>query len=238
MRIDVVTLFPDMVDAPLSESIVGRARRQGRVKIGFVNPRDFAGDRHRTTDDRPYGGGPGMIMMAEPLYQAVKSVRKRGSTVIALDPRGRKLDQKLAVALSRKKHIILVCGHYEGVDSRLLGKSGMELSIGDYILTGGEPAAVIVTDCIVRLLPGVLKKAGAVAEESFGRAGLLDAPQYTRPAVWRGRRVPDILLSGNHKKISGWRTEQAVALTRKRRPDLMKATKGTKATKATARKVL
>lgn len=221
MRIDVITLFPDMVDVPLSESIIGRARRRGQVKMGFVNPRDFAAGRHRTTDDRPYGGGPGMIMMAEPLYQAIKSVRKRGSTVIALEPRGRKLDQKLAAALSKKKHIILVCGHYEGVDSRLLGKSGMELSIGDYILTGGEPAAVVVTDCIVRLLPGVLKKEEAVAEESFGRVGLLEAPQYTRPAVWRRRRVPEILLSGNHKKISGWRNEQAVALTRTRRPDLL-----------------
>ncbi len=233
MRIDVVTLFPDMVDAPLSESIMGRARRRGQVKMGFVNPRDFAVGRHRTTDDRPYGGGLGMIMMAEPLYQAVKSVRKRGSTVITLEPRGRKLDQKLAAALSKKKHIILVCGHYEGIDSRLLGKSDMELSIGDYILTGGEPAAVVVTDCIVRLLPGVLKKEEAVVEESFGRVGLLEAPQYTRPAVWRRLKVPEILLSGNHKKITEWRAEQAVAMTKKRRPDLMKATKGTKATKAT-----
>lgn len=221
MRIDVVTLFPDMVDAPLSESIVGRARRQGRVKMGFVNPRDFTRCRHRTTDDRPYGGGPGMIMMAEPLYQAVKSVRKRGSTVIMLDPRGRKLDQKLASALSKKKHIILVCGHYEGVDSRLLGGFDMELSIGDYILTGGESAAVVVADCIVRLLPGVLRKEEATVEESF-QERLLEAPQYTRPAVWRRLKVPEILLSGDHKKIAGWRAEQAVALTRKRRPDLLK----------------
>lgn len=221
MRIDVVTLFPDMVDAPLSESIVGRARRQGRVKMGFVNPRDFTRCRHRTTDDRPYGGGPGMIMMAEPLYQAVKSVRKRGSTVIMLDPRGRKLDQKLASALSKKKHIVLVCGHYEGVDSRLSGWFDMELSIGDYILTGGESAAVVVTDCIVRLLPGVLRKEEATVEESF-QERLLEAPQYTRPAVWRRLKVPEILLSGDHKKIAGWRAEQAVALTRKRRPDLLK----------------
>ena len=221
MRIDVVTLFPDMVDAPLSESIVGRARRQGRVKMCFVNPRDFARCRHRTTDDRPYGGGPGMIMMAEPLYQAVKSVRKRGSTVIMLDPRGRKLDQKLASALSKKKHIILVCGHYEGIDSRLSDGFDMELSIGDYILTGGESAAVVVADCIVRLLPGVLRKEEAVVEESFVKR-LLEAPQYTRPAVWRRLKVPEILLSGDHKKIAGWRTEQAVALTKKRRPDLLK----------------
>lgn len=221
MKIDVVTLFPSMVDGPLSESIVGRARRQGIVSLRFVNPRDFTEDRHKTVDDRPYGGGPGMIMMAEPVYRAIRSVKKKGSTVIMLTPHGRKLDQKTAASLSGKKHLILVCGHYEGVDARLSGKFDMELSIGDYILTGGEPAAVVLADCVSRLLPGVLKKEDAPVEESF-KDWLLEAPQYTRPAVWRRLKVPEVLLSGDHAKITKWRMEQAIALTHERRPDLMK----------------
>ncbi len=224
MRIDVVTLFPSLVEQPLSESIVGKARSAGFLKLGFANPRDFASDRHKTVDDRPYGGGPGMLMMAEPVYRAVRSVKKRNSLVILLDPHGKRFDQNTASSLSGKKHIVLVCGHYEGIDSRLSKEFDMVLSMGDYVLTGGEPAAVAVIDCITRLLPGVLKKKEAVLEESFGKDRLLECPQYTRPAVWRGMKVPGILISGDHKKIAGWRAKQAVSVTKKLRPDLIHRT--------------
>ncbi|MFH1618907.1 MAG: tRNA (guanosine(37)-N1)-methyltransferase TrmD [bacterium] len=221
MKIDIVTLFPSMVEGPLSGSIVGRARREGILKLGFANPRDFADDSRGTVDDRPYGGGPGMLMMAEPIRRALKSVKKKGSLTVLLSPCGRKLDQRLARELAGMKHLILICGHYEGVDARIVPEFDMELSIGDYILTGGEPAAVVVTDCVTRLLPGVLKKEGAASEETF-KDWLLEAPQYTRPSVWRRKKVPGILTGGNHAEIARWRREQSLALTKKRRPDLMK----------------
>jgi tRNA (guanine37-N1)-methyltransferase len=222
MRVDVVTLFPGMLDAPLSESIVGRARREGRLELGFSNPRDFTEDRHRTVDDKPYGGGTGMVMMAEPLYRALKKVRKKGSLVILLTPKGRRFDQKTALDLAKRKHLVFICGHYEGIDERVTPLADMQLSIGDYVLTGGEPAAVVVIDAVARLLPGVLRKEDATVNETF-TGGLLEAPHYTRPAVWRGKAVPPELLSGNHRLIAEWRVKTAGELTASERPDLRKA---------------
>ena len=221
MRIDVVTLFPRMVDEPLSDSIVGRARREGRLELGFSNPRDFAEDRHGTVDDKPYGGGTGMVMMPGPIYKALRKVRKKGSVVILLTPKGERFDQSLARKLSAKKHLVLICGRYEGVDERVSGLADAELSIGDFVLTGGEPAAVAVIDSVARLLPGVLRKEDASVNESF-TDGLLEAPHYTRPAVWRGLKVPEALLSGDHKRIAEWRRRAAGELTGRRRPDLLK----------------
>ncbi|MDQ7773122.1 MAG: tRNA (guanosine(37)-N1)-methyltransferase TrmD [Elusimicrobiales bacterium] len=220
MRVDVVTLFPELVDGPLSGSIVGRARSRGILELGFSNPRDFTEDRHRTVDDRPYGGGPGMLMMAEPLYRAVKAVSKRGSRVVFLTPRGRKFDQALARELSKEKRLVLVCGHYEGVDERAHSLADDEISLGDFVLTGGEPAAVAVIDALTRLLPGTLKKSDAAEKESFTEP-LLEAPQYTRPAVWRGKKVPAVLMSGDHAAIEAWRAKESLRLTKKRRPDLL-----------------
>jgi len=225
MRIDVVTLFPSMVNVPLSDSIVGRARGEGRLKLGFSNPRDFAEDRHGTVDDRPYGGGTGMVMMPEPVYKALKKVKKRNSYVVVLTPKGRRFDQRLALDLAARKHLVLICGHYEGLDERINNFADLELSIGDYVLTGGEPAAVTVIDAVTRLLPGVLRKDDATVNESF-TDGLLEAPHYTRPAAWRRMKVPEVLLSGNHKLISEWRRSAARSLTGKNRPDLPGAERG------------
>ncbi|NLO91954.1 MAG: tRNA (guanosine(37)-N1)-methyltransferase TrmD [Elusimicrobia bacterium] len=224
MRFDVVTLFPRMVDAPLSESIVGRARERGQLELGFANPRDFTQDRHRTVDDRPYGGGPGMLMMAEPLFRAVKSVKKRGSLVVVLSPHGRRFDQKTARRLAARRHVVLVCGRYEGMDARFVAAAAdEELSLGDFVLTGGEAAAVAVIDSVARLLPGVLKKEEAPVLESF-TGPLLEAPQYTRPSRWRGKSVPSVLLGGNHAAIEAWRRKKAQALTKRKRPDLLRNT--------------
>ena len=222
MRVDAVTLFPGMIDSPLSESIVGRARAEGFLELGFSNPRDFTEDRHRSVDDTPYGGGTGMVMMAEPVYRALKKVKKRNSCVILLTPKGRRFDQGVAIELSKKKHLVFICGHYEGVDERITPLADMQLSIGDYVLTGGEPAAVAVIDAVTRLIPGVLRKGDATVNETF-TDGLLEAPHYTRPAVWRGKKVPEALLSGNHGLIAAWRREQAEALTGRDRPDLAPA---------------
>lgn len=219
MRVDAVTLFPAMIDSPLKESIVGRARAEGFLELGFSNPRDFTEDRHRTVDDKPYGGGTGMVMMAEPVYRALKKVKKRNSFVILLTPKGRKFDQAAAVELSKKKHLVFICGHYEGIDERITPLADLQLSIGDYVLTGGEPAAVAVIDAVTRLIPGVLRKSDATVNETFGD-GLLEAPHYTRPAVWRGKKVPPELVSGNHRLIAEWRGRQAAELTALHRPDL------------------
>lgn len=221
MRIDIVTLFPEMF-APLSASIVARAREKGLVKIALVNPRDFTKDRHRTVDDRPFGGGRGMLMMAEPLYQAIKSVRTKQSKVILLSPQGRRFDHAAAVELSKEAHLIFVCGHYEGVDQRVVKYIDMELSIGDFVLTGGEIPAMAVVDALVRLVPGVLPE-GAAQAESFSRYGLEHA-QFTRPRVWRGRRVPAALVSGDHARIEAWRRQSSHRNTRQKRPDLPSAT--------------
>lgn len=220
MRIDVVTLFPEAVDSPLSVSIIGRAREKRIVEIGFVNPRQFSRDKHKTVDDKPYGGGSGMLLMAEPFYKSVKKVAQKNSRVFLLSPRGKPFNQSKAVELSSLKHLIFVCAHYEGIDERIMCCIDEEISLGDFVLTGGEPAAVCVIDSVVRLLPGVISE-DSLKNESFNN-GLLEAPQYTRPAVWRRKKVPPVLLSGNHSKIEKWRREQAFEITAKRRPDLIK----------------
>jgi len=235
MRVDSVTLFPGMIDAPLSESIVGRARAEGFLELGFSDPRDYAEDRRRTVDDKPYGGGTGMLMMAEPVYRALKKVRKKGSFVILLTPKGRRFDQRVALELSKKEHLVFICGHYEGIDERVTPLADMELSIGDYVLTGGEPAAVAVIDAVTRLIPGVLKKGDATVNETFND-GLLEAPHYTRPGVWRGKKVPEALLSGNHKLIAEWRRTRSEELTAEARPDLSGASRKPAAGKKKRRK--
>lgn len=229
LKVDVVTAFADMIDGPLSRSIVGRARKAKVVELGFTNPRDFTDDKHKTLDDRPYGGGPGMLMKAEPLYQAIKKLRKKNSVVILTSPRGQTFTQTLAKKLAKKKHLIFVCGHYEGIDERVYPEMDMEVSLGDFILTGGELAAAVMIDAITRLVPGTFKKEDVTVSESF-EEGLLEAPQYTRPEVWRGKRVPEILLSGHHAEMEKWKREQALELTKKYRPDLLTTSQAKKAT--------
>jgi len=220
MRIDFVTLFPDMFAPVMGASIVGRAVERGLLEWGCVNPRDFTEDKHRKVDDRPYGGGAGMVMMAQPISDAVKSVKKRSSRVVFLSPQGKKFDDATAKRFAKLKHLVLVCGHYEGVDERVTESFDEELSIGDYVLTGGELPAMVVADAVARQLPGVLKKEDAAAAESFA-AGVLDYPQYTRPRVWKRKSVPDVLFSGDHRKIAEWRAQAALAATRRKRPDLL-----------------
>ena len=228
LKVDVVTAFPEMLSGPLGQSIVGRAQKSGVLKLGFTNPRDFTDDKHHTLDDRPYGGGPGMLMKAEPLYRAIKKLRKKNSVVILTSPRGQTFTQGLAKKLAKKKHLIFVCGHYEGIDERVYPEMDMEVSLGDFILTGGELASAVMIDAITRLLPGTFKKQDVTVSESF-EDGLLEAPQYTRPEVWRKKKVPDILLSGHHKQMEEWKREQALKLTKKYRPDLLKTSQAKKA---------
>ncbi|MBI4051377.1 MAG: tRNA (guanosine(37)-N1)-methyltransferase TrmD [Elusimicrobia bacterium] len=215
MRVDIVTLFPEMFDGPFNCSILKKAQERGILEVSFVNPRDFAVDSHRTVDDRPYGGGKGMLMKAEPLFRAVRSVKKRGSFVVYFSPRGKRLNQALAKRLSRKRHMILVCGHYEGVDERFLKEVDLSVSMGDYILTGGEIPAMATLDAVGRLLPGVLDKT-ATAEESFAD-GFLEFPQYTRPRIWKGMEVPSLLLSGNHERIAQWKMNKRIKIVRDRK---------------------
>ena len=221
LKIDVITIFPRMLDGVLGESMLKRAARAGVVEFRVINLRDFAANAHRTTDDRPYGGGPGMIMKPEPIFKAVESVKEARSRVILMTPQGRRFDQKLAQELSAESHLIFVCGHYEGVDERVREALVTdEISIGDYVLTNGAVAAAVVIDAVVRLRPGVLGGEGATEEESFTR-GRLEYPQYTRPAEFRGRKVPEVLISGNHEDIARWREEQSLRRTEERRPDLL-----------------
>jgi len=224
MRIDIITIFPGMFAGPFDESMIKRAREKGLVRIEIHNLRDFTHDRHRTVDDYPFGGGPGMVLKPEPIFEAVESVREEGAEVILLTPQGELFNQRLARELSRKDQLILICGRYEGVDERVREHlATMELSIGDYVLSGGEVAAMVVVEAVVRLLPGVLGSAESLKEESLDW-GLLEYPQYTRPAVFRGWEVPPVLLSGNHKAIARWRREQALLRTWQRRPDLLEKT--------------
>ena len=215
-----MTLFPHMFAPVMDASIMLRAREKGLLTWGCVNPRDFSEDKRHKVDDRPFGGGPGMVMMAEPLAKAVESVRKEDAKVVFLSPQGAVFDDKKASRLARQTHLVLVCGHYEGVDERVLGMFDEELSIGDYVLTGGELPALVVADAVVRKIPGVLRKEDAVASESFVGSAL-DFPQYTRPRVWRGQEVPETLFSGDHEKISAWRKKADSAATRHKRPDLV-----------------
>ena len=221
MRIDIVTLFPGMVTPVLAESMLGRAQTRGLVDIRVVNLRDYAGGRHRVTDDYQFGGGGGMVLKPEPLFAAVEALRTPGARVVLMDPRGRAFTHEVAGALARESHLILLAGRYEGVDARV----GEELaddaiSIGDYVVTGGELPALVVTDAVTRLLPGVLGAEGAAERESFAD-GLLEPPQYTRPEAYRGARVPAVLLSGDHARIARWRRVQAIWLTWRERPDLL-----------------
>jgi tRNA (guanine37-N1)-methyltransferase len=223
MKIDVLTLFPAMFTGPLDESIIKRARAAGLLDLQLHNLRDWAHDRHKTVDDRPFGGGPGMLLKPEPIFEAVEALRRKGTRVILLSPAGRKFDQAIAHELAGRKHLLLVTGHYEGFDERVREKlADDELSIGDYVLTNGALPAMVLIDAVARLLPGVLGDDESSHDESFspGRPGL-EYPQYTRPAEFREMRVPDILVSGNHAEIEKWRREQAKRRTKERRPDLM-----------------
>jgi tRNA (guanine37-N1)-methyltransferase len=220
MKIDVITIFPKELDLALSYSIIKRARESGIVDINFVNPRDFTKDKHKTVDDKPYGGGSGMVFMPDPLYKAIKKVKRKSSYVVLLTPRGRVYNQKIAEELSTKKHLIFVCAHYEGYDERIVKFVDDEISIGDFILTGGEPACICVIDSIVRLVDGVIKD-DSRKDESFNNY-LLEYPHYTRPKIWKNMKVPDVLLSGNHKEIEKWRKEKSLEITKVRRPDLYK----------------
>jgi tRNA (guanine37-N1)-methyltransferase len=222
MKIDVLTLFPAMFAGPLDESIIMRARKKGLLELQIYNLRDWTHDRHKTVDDKPFGGGPGMLMKCEPLFEAVESLKRAETKVILLSPGGRKFSQEIARELSQEKDLLLVTGHYEGFDERVREDlADDELSIGDYVLTNGALPAMVVIDAVARLLPGVLGDDESSHDESFS-AGLLEYPQYTRPAEFRGMKVPEVLLSGNHAEIEKWRREQAKLRTEKQRPDLLK----------------
>jgi tRNA (guanine37-N1)-methyltransferase len=222
MRIDVLTLFPGMFRGPFDESIVKRAVDRGLLEIEVHNVRDFAEGRHKMADDYPYGGGAGMVMKPEPIFAAVEAVRRAGSRVVLMSAQGRKLSHSITERLSREDHLVLLCGHYEGVDERVIEHLvDEELSIGDYVLTGGELAAMVVCDAVARLIPGVLGADESAQEESFAE-GLLEYPHFTRPPDFRGWDVPEVLLSGNHARIAGWRRTQSLLRTLRRRPELLK----------------
>ncbi len=223
MRIDVLTLFPEVFEPFLASSIVGRAIEAGIASVRCVNFREFAHDKHRSVDDRPFGGGPGMVLMCQPIFDALEKAEQNHESDpvrIILTPQGERLTQPLAADLARERGLVIVCGHSEGFDERIrIGRAARELSIGDYVLSGGEPAAMVLIDSIIRLLPGALGNELAVENDSFS-CGLLEYPQYTRPREFRGMTVPDVLLSGNHAAIRAWREDQARSRTASRRPDL------------------
>ena len=220
MKISVLTIFPEMLE-PLKHSILGRAIQNGIIELEIINIRDYSQSKHKNTDDYPFGGGAGMLMMPQPILDCMDSVCPSGEAYkICLSPRGRLFNSDIAQELAQKEQLILLCGHYEGIDQWVIDLMDEELSIGDYVLTGGEPAAIVVIDCIARFIGGVLGSAQSAHEDSFSD-GLLEFPQYTRPAEIRGMRVPEVLLSGNHAKISQWRREQQLVITRRNRPDLL-----------------
>lgn len=226
MRIDIATLFPDMCEAVLSESIVGRGRREGFIDIKCHNIRDYTLDKHRRVDDKPYGGGTGMVMQAQPIYDCICAIQKQAgamrSRLIYLSPQGRTLNQALVKELAAEEHLILLCGHYEGVDQRVLDElEAEEVSVGDYVVTGGELPALIIADAVARLQPGVLPNEDAYSIESH-YDGMLEYPQYTRPEEWMGRRVPEVLISGHHGNVDKWKREKAEEITQRKRPDMMK----------------
>ncbi len=232
MQIDIVTLFPQMFESPLSAGILKRAIDHNLIKLNIHNPRDYSHDKHHTVDDYPYSGGAGMLLKPEPIFEVVEAIKSNIASecqgnklsVILLTPQGHPFSQPIAVALSQKSHLILICGHYEGVDERVREHLVTdEISIGDYILSGGELAALVVADTIIRLIPGVIGSETSLVDESHA-SGLLEHPQYTRPPVYRGWAVPEILLSGNHAEIARWRREQAIIRTWQRRPDLLAKT--------------
>lgn len=226
MKIDIMTLFPDMCEGVLNESIIGRARRAEKVEINLTNIRDFAGNKHNKVDDMPYGGGMGMIMAASPIYNCYKSLYAEDEPkphLIYMSPKGKTLTQSRVLELSKLSRIVILCGHYEGVDQRVIDEIvDEEISVGDYVLTGGELPALTLADAVCRMLPGVLSDDICFQDESHF-SGLLEYPQYTRPAEWLGRKVPDVLLSGNHAEIEKWRKEQSLCETKLRRPDMLKS---------------
>lgn len=220
LKIDILTIFPEMFKGPFNISILKRAQEKGLVEINIHNLRDYATDKHRTVDDYPYGGGSGMVMKPEPIFRAVRNLKRDGSEVILLSPSGDLFNQKVAEELSKREHLILICGRYEGVDERVKVIITREISIGDYVLTGGEIPAMVLVDAIVRLIPGAVGDPNSLREESF-QWGILEYPQYTHPREFEGMRVPDILLSGDHKKIRRWRRKEALRKTLLKRPDLL-----------------
>jgi len=221
MDIDVLTLFPRVFEGPVEESILKRAQASGRVRIRVHDLREFTHDKHRVVDDRPYGGGPGMLMKPEPIFEAVEKLQRADSCVVLMAPQGKPFTQRRAQEFARRPHLLIICGHYEGVDERVRAALVQEeISIGDYVLTNGALAAAVVVDAVVRLVPGVLGHEQGAADDSFA-TGLLEGPQYTRPPEFRGMRVPDVLLSGNHEAVARWRAEQARQRTAERRPDMM-----------------
>jgi len=227
MRIDILCLFPGMFTSPLEQGIINRAEEQGVVDIVIHNIRDYTHDKHHTVDDSPYGGGPGMVIKVEPVFEAVEAIKQQLNTseipIILLTPQGKLFTQQVARELALHSHLMLICGHYEGVDERVRQHLATdELSIGDYVLTGGELAAMVIMDAVTRLLPGVLGDPTAAVEDSHAR-GLLEGPHYTRPRVFRGWEVPEILLSGDHAAVARWRREEALRRTSERRPDLLDA---------------
>lgn len=225
MKIEIATLFPEMCEAVLSESIIGRARKAGKIDVSCRQIRDYTLDKHRRVDDTPYGGGMGMVMQCEPIYNCYKAVCNEIGTkphTIYMSPKGKTLTEQRALELSKMDNILIICGHYEGVDQRVIDKIvDEEISVGDYVLTGGELPALVLTDCIGRLCKGVLSDDICFTEESFFD-GLLEYPHYTRPEIWEGMAVPPVLLTGHHKNIEAWRHEQSIEITKQRRPDLLK----------------
>ena len=226
MKIELLTIFPEMFDSFLNASIIGRAREAGLLDIHATDVRPYSQNKHKNTDDYPFGGGAGMLMLAQPIADAMKAVTRppfQGKRIY-MSPRGVPLTQALAQQLSQEERLVILCGHYEGVDQRVLDKYiDMEISVGDYVLTGGETAAMVLIDCVSRLVPGVLGSAESAGDESFSNDGLLEYPQYTRPRVFEDMEVPEVLLNGDHKKISQWRREQALLATARMRPDLLAA---------------
>ncbi|MFZ6035309.1 MAG: tRNA (guanosine(37)-N1)-methyltransferase TrmD [Patescibacteria group bacterium] len=223
MKITILTLFPKMISGFIDESIIKRAVGKKLVELEIVNIRDFAIDKYGTVDDRPYGGGAGMVMRVDVVDRALEKVKTGKSKVILTTPKGKTYDQKKAMEYSRENHLVIIAGHYEGVDERVLEQVDEEISIGDFVMTGGEIAAAAIADSVIRLIPGVLKKEEATINETFNIGGkkLLEYPQYTRPEEYKGKRVPEVLIGGNHKDINQWRMEKAIEETRKKRPDLL-----------------
>ncbi|MDR3113819.1 MAG: tRNA (guanosine(37)-N1)-methyltransferase TrmD [Endomicrobium sp.] len=225
MKIDILTIFPTMFDGPFGESLIGKAREKGLLEINAIDIRSFSKDKHKKVDDKPFGGGAGMVMKPEPVYAAIKKAlgkkRRDKSLVIYMSPQGKPLNNSIVKDLSKYSHLIILCGHYEGVDERIMSFVDEEISIGDYVLTGGEIPAMVVVDAVARMIKGVVKQEESVRNDSFYN-GLLDYPHYTRPAVFKKMEVPGVLLSGDHKKIKEWRQNQSYERTKKRRPDLLK----------------
>ncbi len=221
MKIDILTLFPEMFQGVFEESIIKRAIDEGKVQISLINFRDYTDDPHHKVDDTPYGGGAGMVLMCQPIFDCIESIRTPESVVVMLTPDGVPYQQRMAYYLSEKKHIILLCGRYEGFDERIRSICDYEISIGDYVLTGGEVPAMVLVDSITRLLPGVINERSHI-EDSFNENYLLDYPTYTKPRVFRGMEVPEILISGDHQKIDEYRYQESLKRTKERRPDLLK----------------